>query len=318
MGPLVAAVLAAPQIAASLDWSRQSDRVRQNESFDSWFSPPIVGSQRHQAFEYSLPPWHAIEIVAPNVFGSPFPSNQRLSRLLPGDGRMWTPSIYMGMLVAMACAVRLWRWRSDGIDTWMAIAMLSLALAMGHFGVVWWLQATTGLLTSVDSAAGGPYWFAYHIVPGYDSFRYPAKWLSVFALALAMTTARFLDQETSRERFQKMALPTLFILIIAAITTWLGSSAFSLIHENASNSSVKDEFWGPLQTEAASTQTTLALVHSCIVVTILTWLIRRTPSATWSTERLMWALLIVIVLDTGIAARNMILRIPRDRTPADQ
>ena len=85
--PLVAAVLAAPQIGASLDWSRQSDRVSQHDPAESWFAPPIVGSRRHQAFAYSLPPWHAIEMVTPNAFGRLFPTNQRISRLQRSESR---------------------------------------------------------------------------------------------------------------------------------------------------------------------------------------------------------------------------------------
>ncbi len=311
IAPLAAAILAAPQIAASLDWSRQSDRVGQNQRDDSWFAPPVVGSRRYQAFEYSLPPWHTIEMVTPNAFGRLFPTNQRLSKLIPGDGRMWTPSIYMGMLVAMACVLQLWRWRTDGIDVWVGIAMLSISLAMGHFGIVWWLQASTGWLASLDSAVGGPYWFAYHFVPGYDSFRYPAKWLSVFSLSAAMITARFLDQEACRERLRRFTLPTLITMGIAAISIWLGLSVYMLIHEGPASSLVADEFWGPLQPESALARIALALVHSCIVVGILAWLLWRARSASWSSQKLMGAILFLLVLDTTIAARDMILRVPR-------
>ena len=191
--PILAAALAAPQLAASASWSSQSDRVRDAET-ESWIDPPQVGGRRYGAYQYSLAPWHTLELATPNVFGTLLPTNQRLSRLIPGDGRTWTPSIYMGMLVLISLLCRLRMWRSTGPDPWLAMALLSLWLAMGHFGVAWLVQSLTGGLPHVDSAIGGPYWWLYQFVPGYDSFRYPAKWLTLFSLASAMVTAQTVER----------------------------------------------------------------------------------------------------------------------------
>ena len=223
---------------------------------------------------------------------------------------MWTPSIYMGMLVAMVCLVRLLRWRSDGVDEWMGVAFLSILLAMGHFGFVWWVQATTGTLNSIDSAVGGPYWFVYHLLPGYDSFRYPAKWLTVFAFATAMTTASFLDQEDCCQRLRRIVMPVMITLIIASIAMWLGASAYSLIHDGPTDPLARDEFWGPLQLNAALQSITRSLVHSTVAVIVLAWFLWRQRSKGWSPENLLWSFLILLVFDSAFAARGLILSIP--------
>ena len=145
----------------------------------------------------------------PNAFGSLLPANTRISRLLPGDGRTWTPSIYMGTLVLLVIVLRIRRLRFRGIDSWLAITVVSLWLAMGHFGVVWLIQATTHALPNVDSAIGGPYWWLYQFVPGYDSFRYPAKWLPFFSLGAAIVTAQFIERDLliDKDLWQKQLRP---------------------------------------------------------------------------------------------------------------
>ena len=192
--PLLAAALATPQLAASISWSRQSERILAN-SREDWIAPPIVGGRRFEAYQYSFAPWHTLELASPKLYGSLLPQNTRISSLLPGDGRTWTPSIYMGMLAFLAIVLRIGGLRREPLDVWLSFALVSLWLAMGHFGVVWLLQATTQTLPDVDSAIGGPYWWLYHFIPGYDSFRYPAKWLSMFAFAASIVTSQVVENK---------------------------------------------------------------------------------------------------------------------------
>ncbi len=318
--PTVAACLAAPQIAASLDWSRRSDRVLEKETGRSWFAPPVVGSKRYQAFQFSLPPWHAAELLTPEASGRLYPINERISRLLPGDGRMWTPSIYMGMLVAIALLVRVSRCRADGIDAWFGSALLAILLAMGPFGFVWWLQATLGALPDWDSAVGGPYWILYHALPGYESFRYPAKWLTFFALGGAITTARLIDQPDGRAQVSKYSRVLLFLVVIGTIAMWLGSSIEALFNDGVDEAMAKDEFWGPLRVEGYLAQMTRSLIHSSVVVAILSWCLWRESSARLSHTGLLASLVLLIAIDTSLSARSMLMRIPSatERALVDQ
>ncbi|MCA9136728.1 MAG: hypothetical protein KDB00_08215, partial [Planctomycetales bacterium] len=80
---VLAAGLSSIQIVASVDWSRQSDRAS-----------GLVASSG--LYDFSLAPWHVFEMISSRPWGHPFPVNAQISQLLPGDGRMWTPSIYAG------------------------------------------------------------------------------------------------------------------------------------------------------------------------------------------------------------------------------
>jgi hypothetical protein len=308
--PIVAALLAAPQIAASVDWGRHSDRVHQQEPDEPWWSPPVVGSARYQAFEYSLPPWHTVELLTPNAFGQLFPENRRVSRLIPGDGRMWTPSLYMGVLAAIGIVASLLRVRSEGVQLWTAIAMVSLLLSMGHFGLVWWIQAATGGLDGLDSAIGGPTWWLYKILPGYASFRYPGKWLSIFAFAVSMTTAHWIDGDLRRDsgRMAKWIVMSAVIVLLAI------PIASTLIPANDREHWAElgaDVFWGPLQWDSFVAQLQGSLIHSLVsgvIVAGALWLHHR---GAISRQRMLWSLLIVTVADTSFAARHLLLPVPR-------
>lgn len=308
---LLAACLAAPQVAASMQWSQQSDRAEQQEAIGSAFQRAEPGSKRSQAFQYSIPPWHAIELITPRAFGSLFPVHQRISQLLPEDGRMWTPTLYMGMLLAFGGAIRLLRWRQEGIDSWLGIALFALITSMGHFGLLWWVQASTGMLSSLDSAAGGPYWFLYWLLPGYDALRFPAKWLPFFAIGAAISTAHQLDQPSSLERLRRLMVPGMGVLLVAAIASWTGVFIYRLVQSSAPGDLPQDEFWGPLQVGAALTEISWSLVHSCIATALLAFLLWRHGRANWPLERFQILAFTIVALDLTLAARGLIVRVPQ-------
>ena len=296
--PLVAALLTAPQLAASLSWSSQSDRVLSQDS-QPWDQPPASGTLRDKAFQFSLPPWHAASLLTPNALGRLFPVYQRISVIIPGDGRMWTPSIYLGLLAALAITGRCLR---REFDVWMSIACVALLLCLGHFGIVWLLQQIPGVLAGSDSAIGGPYWFLYRLLPGYDSFRYPAKWLPVFALAVTMTTSLWID--SAKWRNAKTACVIVAVLLLAVVATisilcWQADSAMS----------IADVFWGPLDVNGAVRNLWWSAGHSLIALVAVGLGLRllcgrRSPSS--------YALLIVIVaLDLGLSNHQWLARVSR-------
>ncbi|TWU48538.1 hypothetical protein Poly51_44380 [Rubripirellula tenax] len=263
--PLLAAALAAPQIAASVSWSRQSVRVNADVE-TSLVEAPIVGGKRHQAFQFSLPPWHIVEVFTPNAFGSLLPAYRRLSHCIPGDGRMWTPTVYAGMLAALVWLDRLIRIRRERMDAPMAIAIAALVLATGHFGCVWWLQATTGMLGNIDSSVGGPYWCLYQFFPGYDSFRYPAKWLTFFSLGTAVMSARWLDQSRWTNARRPIILVTIIIAGAAIVVTSMKWNGTGL---SDADSLPADRFWGPLDFAGGLTEITGSLVHSAVTLSMI-------------------------------------------------
>ena len=260
---VLAGMIAAPQIAASVSWSRQSERVSANDSA-SWHEPPTAGSRRAQAFDFSLPPWHVIELITPNAWGQLFPINRRVSQAIPGDGRMWTPTIYVGLLAAIVFLSTVCRWRQQGVDTWSAITVAALLLSMGHFGLVWYLQQFPGTLPNTDSAVGGPYWLLYQCLPGYSSFRYPAKWLPVFSLGLSILVATRSEQWSLKTRWALRAGTLLLAMLVGIVLlekfggNWIGK------FEGRS-----DEYWGEIDLNGGFTQIQLSLVHSLIVLFVI-------------------------------------------------
>ncbi|MEM6365550.1 MAG: hypothetical protein AAF745_14070 [Planctomycetota bacterium] len=224
--------MTAIQIAASLDWSRISDRV---------LSP----RQHGEIYAFSFPPWHLAEIVAAKSTGDPFPSNQRISRLVAGDGRMWTPSIYAGTLVGLALLCRLADWRRWFSDPWLGIAACSLSLSMGEFGSLWWLQQITTQWDHTSSAVGGLYWMLVEFLPGYDSFRYPAKWLPFFSIAAAMLASIWIKQRVKKSELAVASIMVIASMAGAATCQWL-SGVPNWLEMHSRNLSTGDEYWGAL------------------------------------------------------------------------
>jgi hypothetical protein len=237
---VLSAALAAPQIAATISWSRQSDRTDQ-------------GLNQREAMKFSVPPWHFAELFTPNLSGSLTPVNRRISTLIPGDGQMWTMTLFMGLLPMVMLLDRLTRWRRTRCDVWLCIALLAGSLAMGHFGIVWWLQWMTGSLRDFDSATWGSYWWLYQCLPGYDALRYPAKWLPFFAMGMSIACAGWVDDN---DCFQapKAIKCTGAILILSLI----GIAWIPLKHLPT----ICDELWGPLDVFGARSEVLFSLTFS--------------------------------------------------------
>jgi len=308
--PLVAAALTAPQLAASISWSGQSDRVARSYGRQTVEPAPVLSSGersygRDDAFRFSLPPWHAAELITPNAFGSLFPIHQRLSRLIPGDGQMWTPSIYLstfGLLALVSSALAI---RICGMDRWLTIAVISLWLSMGHFGLLWVIQFTTGWLTQFHSAIGGPYWLLYNFLPGYDAFRYPAKWLPVFSLAVAIIAARFADRwdgEASRRLPVWPIVATVLLALTAVTAARMNPSWWTDLKRPV------DEFWGPLDIAGGLQQIQFSLIHSTVVLLAILALL---TSRRFSSVRPA-LLLLLIGVELAIAGTAMIATVPRE------
>lgn len=95
-------------------------------------------------------------------------------------GRFWSP----GLTVLLAVA--LLRGRKSGEAKWLgAILIFSLVMAMGP--VVKWQGKTVKVF---GQAIPLPYAVAYYVVPGWQGFRTPSRWLWLSALAASGLIAR--------------------------------------------------------------------------------------------------------------------------------
>tara|TARA_R110002049_G_scaffold72490_3_gene187248 strand:- start:4767 stop:7307 length:2541 start_codon:yes stop_codon:yes gene_type:complete len=304
----LAAALAAPQIAASIAWSRQSERVSVED--ESWFSPPAPSGRRFEAYQFSLPPWHTAELLTPNAIGTLFPVNHRISALIPGDGRMWTPTIYVGAIATLAffsCIFRRFQFPRTG-RPWMCLAAISLFLSMGHFGAVWWLQQIPGVLPNTDSAVAGPYWLLYQVLPGYDAFRYPTKWLPLFSLGASIAVAITVDEvrlrQDGRHQHRAAALLGLLLLVGISVTGWQSGSG----HPQPISG---DEFWGPIDWPGACREIASSHLHSATVLFAMCVLFFVARRRQWKRSSWIAVLSVIVACDLYVASTNLIAKIDR-------
>lgn len=294
--PIFAALLTLPQLIASAHWSQQSDRVAEAES------------RAFEAYEYSLAPWHALEIVTPNAFGNPLPQNARLSRLIPGDGRTWTPSIYMSALALLVLATMLQKFRQTTWDCWSGIFLAGLVLSMGHFGLIWVWQAMTHTMLETNSAIGGPYWLLHDFLPGYSAFRYPTKWLPFVSLGAALMVAKRVDEDSFFQPLRSTVHWTLGIVSLC-----LAGSFWFRFHPRTLSESqpYTDSFWGPLNWSLGMEQIQISLTHSLVVLGGIAALLLMGRRREWPLSRLTFCLFLLIAVDLGVHASGMIARVSR-------
>lgn len=289
----LALAIAAVQVTASYDWSRQSDRV-------------LDADLRTDLYDFSLGPWHSLELISARPFGHPFPVNRWIAKLLPTEGRMWTPSIYAGLVVGFALLSRLLKPKTYFSEPWFGIALVALTLCFGHFGIVWGLQQIPGVLGGHDSAIGGPFWLLCNALPGYDSFRYPIKWLPVFSIASTMVTAHWLETKpATHERRLAVALTAVCAVAIAAthVLVWVHPSDRTMTGDWLP----VDEYWGPLDVIGG-----LSLSRSSWLLSLLTlgvlWKLRSLSlhRGDAAGKRLLVAWLLLIGADAGLNAYHLI------------
>ena len=307
---LFAASLAAPQLAASVAWSSQSDRVVA-ETEDDWTEPPLPGSRRYEAYQFSLPPWHIAELLTPNAFGSLLPIYRRSSSLLPGEGRMWTPTIYLGAIttIGFICIVLFRRGGERKVNAWMWLAVISLLLSFGHFGFVWLMQQIPGVLPRTDSAIGGPYWILSSFMPRYDAFRYPTKWLPFFSLGASVAIALWIEEFQWRESFRRIGFIVSAIVVLIAIAA--GVFIGQLTNIDLSRHSA-DIFWGPLDGNGAAVEIARSLLHSVVVLFAITSVMFFGGRRSWNRTRSINTLVLLTATELCFVGVPLVAKVDRN------
>ncbi len=197
--------LAVWQSFLTLKWvevsSRSSATVEIQDSYDIAISPilsDVKKNQTHSRFDFSLSPWNLPSMVMPTWAGHFQPDNSRWVQAIPSEGRMWMPSMYQGFLPLMFAFSAVFLFWFPGSQASIrnvigVIALLSLLAAMGNYSIAWTLRSLLQSVHLNDLAqqlpgddSGSLYGLLVSIVPGYDSFRYPAKWSVWFAACLSL------------------------------------------------------------------------------------------------------------------------------------
>lgn len=307
---VIASGLSVPQIAASLDWSRQSDRMSKTTHDEV---------RRSNAFAFSFPTWRVAEFGIPNLFGAPWPIHHRWDRLVfdPGGQRpenaLWTPTVYIGASFWIFMSMSIMRRGRNGFKrTWSR-------WLRSEQTVDWWVIGVVALLASMGSYTP-LYGWMLDWIPGYDSLRYPSKWLPFVTLALALGFARRsqslghwppprVNRSTTRAiPWSRLSFVGIFVLPVIVLIS-LGMRLDRLPQQIGA----ADYYWGPFQPDLAKAAYWSACCHLCVVTAglgCLLWYLMRAES---SLVRKRWTSLLVIVvaLDLVIAHRNLVPRIDR-------
>lgn len=202
------------------------------------------GIVHHTIYDFSLSPWHTLTCLLPTLGGHFAPTNSRLFEVIPAEGRMWIPSLYFGavpllgalLLTHKRCSVPRFSKRLA------ALAGLSLLAAMGSYTVVWLLREVATAIGAQAIAnrlppdpTSGLYWLVTQIVPGYELFRYPAKW-SVWFVAAASLAAGLGWQSCKREPTSRHLPSTRWLIAISTICACAiacGATGLILAHSGA-------------------------------------------------------------------------------------
>ncbi|MDY0165710.1 MAG: hypothetical protein RBS80_04155 [Thermoguttaceae bacterium] len=267
---LAALVLSAVQVLPAWQFAARSDRV--SPSWRDRLTATLRPRSHHEyVYHFSVGPWRLAEFLWPNVAGRQYPVHHRWLDAIPAEGRIWTPTLYMGMLpLVLALAATRFR-RGPLKQRWLSwLALLSTLAAFGYYGLGW-LLAECHLDTGLGGPFGGLYWLMTLVLPGYMQFRYPAKLLVVTALAMSVLAARGWDRVLAGRGRRTMWL--LFLLGTISIVGLLGAYAIRPFWEAWMAAVPADQLFGPLDASGAWRDLAAGFAQTALLCAVFGWLL---------------------------------------------
>lgn len=214
-----------------------------------------------------------------------------------------------------------------------AIVLVSALTSLGEYaGPLWWarfappIREVVGPHDPPDSGSirfdmnnldgdGSPYWLLTRLLPGFRSFRFPAKLLTFTCLGLAALAGIGWDRLTSgdRSRFKIWGYAFLSISLAALLAAgWVEPWFREFLERRAERSG---GIFGPLDVAGACHAVYRALLHASLVqalgLVVLELALRRAALAGL-------AALLLLTVDLGVANSGMIHTLPQsiyERTP---
>ncbi len=358
---IVTSCLAAIQILPTAHWAERSERAatgKISNVFQAWnyaqtiaeprsedsrlviylhrivsqslFAPPVSGTLKDATYQFSQPPWSIAELVFPNVMGKPFPIHQRWSDGLPAAERIWTPSIYAGVLSVVLALSQFSLWGKRKRHVWLCRIGLFFALAsFGWFGLVWTLNegltvaGLSGLAVGgmkIGPQVGGLYWFMTTLLPKYFMFRYPAKLFVVASLMISVLAGLGLTRTTNTSSTRKRVdlstamnplacASSLYCGLIVGVFCVAGLIALQIAPVESWLRRVRPNlFFGPLDVEETVAGLSLSVTQPLIVLAIvvgLLWLSRiRLRTTIAPTNPNLMPIVIVLLTTCEVAFAN--------------
>ena len=285
--------------------------------------PPDPTTHHERAYYFSVGPWRFAELIWPNVSGRMFPTHRRWLSLWAAGERIWTPTLYMGLLPILLAVAQLRLRGGDERTRWLSWLVLLFTLgSLGWYGLGWLAKEFCTLVLRMDaekfpfgSQVGGVYWLMTTLLPTYVNFRYPAKLLVVSSLALSQLAAFGWDRlfEVQRGRFVKVLRwlggTSAGLLVIAwGAATWLSS----LLAPGSKDSPLKervagflrqhaDSSLGPFDWRGSATDVQLALFQTTALCATFLWLLNKAWKEPQHAGKWQLAALLVVALDLALA-----------------
>lgn len=299
VGAGVAFLLAAIQILPAMQWSSRSERAIYDRPRSVWeaitfasqvqrgvrdvevsvasdtiagmFATPLENSHHASVYDFSVGPWRWLEFIWPNIGGRMFPEHRRWMNAIPAEGRIWTPSLYMGLLPLLAaCSVFSLRRKSDVTTRWFSwLVLFGLIGSLGVYGLGFvWHEISCGILggdpeqRALGAPVGGLYWLLVTFVPSYVQFRYPAKLMVLASLGLALLAARGWDNMSAGPRWTRwISLALLALSLLAVVVVGLSPGHWSWLDQ-----AVPSEYpFGGFDAAGCRWDVLLALAHTSAV-----------------------------------------------------
>jgi len=198
-------------------------------------APP--GSIHYQdTYGFSLAPWRLVEAIWPGFAGRLWCRWTIATEL--EHPSVWVASIYAGLLVAALAAASIFQRRPPVQQRlWLVLAGLSLLAAGGGYAGIG-LGRNGMLLASgrwrelgfqYGDEVGSVYWWMTTFLPAYSGFRYPAKWLTVFALAMGQIAGFGIDRLDQPAFRRRVAAVAGSLAIVIAVGMIIGVATFAVI-----------------------------------------------------------------------------------------
>jgi hypothetical protein len=282
---------------------------------EGFFGSPERGVHDEHIYHFSIGPWRLAELVWPNVCGRMFPQNRRWSNAIPAESRIWTPSLYLGIL-PLLLGLGAWRVRGGTVaHRWASwTALLGTLAAFGWYGLGWAIHefrfsvlGTQANDVLIGQPVGGLYWLMVVALPGYAYFRFPAKLMVIASLSLSLLAARGLDGLFARgPRGLRRCLLGLGLFSLAALAVSFGIAPW---WETWTRSAPDDALFGPFDASGALGDLRLSFLHVALSTALAWWLLGRWHR--WHAKRVAALVLLLAAGDVAVANRWMILTAPQ-------
>ena len=329
-----AALLTSAQLLPVLEFSRLTVRAAR------------VGP--HDVYPFSLPPYQLLETIWPQVLGRSYAQAHApiLDLTPPASKKIWNHSYYLGAaVVALALGGFAWKrgevWRV-GLS-WMALIATLAALGEYAGPLFWarltpWGQATYGprdpdptppirLDGQLRDGDGSLYWGLSQALPGFSSFRYPAKLFGLTCLAVSVLAASTLDRLGLARRADQLtpALRAWILLVGLTGLTWtlwlVALIKAPTLHELFQSWIDKAGRPPAFNADASVADLQRGLLHAAVVLA-LTLAVLAIARRQLIPSRIRYAhvvaLVVLVGLDLTLANRHLILLVDQaifDRTP---